>query len=194
MSIALLKSYLPALPSLDSTRSYVDAKAKEISQLFHDHVVYPMGVGAVAGVVHFGFCCALLPSEAFSPSTDSEPVDSTQEAFNALNDLLICSVVPVVEEVLFRVVIQGNIKWVAAKILPNQEVNILGLVKLPLPALVSIASTSIIFGALHYPNGGLPSVFSTAIGGVNLGLLKEKVGLISSCTAHVVANSLLMAV
>ena len=66
-----------------------------------------------------------------------------------------------------------------------------------LPSLSSCreyVDTSILFGALHYSNGGMFVVFAVTVAGINFGLLKEKVGLLSSITAHGVTNGLLTVV
>jgi membrane protease YdiL (CAAX protease family) len=182
-----------ACPIPDSSGCFgIGSKATGIGKIFYDYIIYPIEVGSIAGAMDFAFCAVLVAVEQLCSSFGIELVNEVErEPFDAFDAMLTCSLVPIVEEVLFRVVIQGSVKWVAAKILPNREIDILGYAKLPLPALVSLVATSILFGALHYSNGGMLIVFCATVAGINFGLLKEKVGLVSSCASHMVTNSLI---
>ncbi len=166
MGIAIYNaSYnLQDLPSVSSCLSYVDEKVKKVSQLFYDYIVYPIGIGALFGVLDFALCAIPITLDKIFSLAGIELLEGFEDGeFDFVEAVLASSLVPLIEEFIFRVVIQGSVKWVAANVLPNQEIDILGYVKLSLPALVSIVVTSILFGVLHYPNAGVLAVLSAAI-------------------------------
>ncbi len=98
--------------------------------------------------------------------------------------------VPFLEEFICRVLILGACKWVAVKIVPDHPVEILGVVKLPLSTLVAIVASGIIFGALHFPDGGLGLMLVCSMSGILYGIVKEQVGLLGSYVAHGLNNGL----
>ena len=100
---------------------------------------------------------------------------------------------PLGEEILFRGLLQGAFNKVGSAIFKDKEVDVFSH-KIKLAPLVSIVATSVLFGAVHAPNGpdSLGQVISAGTGGLTLGLLRHRFGLISSLAAHSTQNACAM--
>ena len=176
----------------------VDQKIKEISEIFYDRVVYPVSIGALVETADFLVTTSVLTVFSalgfleFVEEMGKEALDPTEVAISALLDSswLENIIGPSFKEVIFKAVIQGSIRWVFTKILPDQEVDVLGYIKLSSSALISIVATSVLFGMAHYLDGGIALVVVCTLNGFAFGVLKEKVGFFSGFAAHAVTNSL----
>jgi membrane protease YdiL (CAAX protease family) len=100
-------------------------------------------------------------------------------------------VAPIVEECLFRSVIQPLAEKPIAYILPALTVEILGA-QFALATLVTIVVTSLLFGVSHlfngHPNASSQAIHAT-LGGVLLGIVAVHFGLLASISAHMVHNT-----
>ncbi len=170
-----------------------------ISTVFRERVsrVY---TGIQAGASSF-FTGWALEAIVLSKLPQPEDTDFTNETFinwmnfwteTPLRDFLHSNfILPIGEEFVFRVVIQGGIRYVVGKVLPDKPINILKCVKLSQSDAVSIIASSILFGSFHYSQGGVPLVISAGVGGLIYGVAQAKAGFLGSGTAHMTHNLLI---
>lgn len=122
---------------------------------------------------------------------------ANQEAGEVYTKLLlenvfkVAVVIPVIEEVIFRVIVQGTFHWIAQKVFPDRDISIFSH-QIKLAALVSVVASAILFGLAHYSNGmGITQLVACTVMGLILGALREKTGILSSISAHITNNGIL---
>ncbi len=98
---------------------------------------------------------------------------------------------PIIEEILFRGIIQPLAEMSFAYTLPAVTVELFGA-PVTLAALVAIVATALIFGLAHlfnsHPRTGGQAIH-TAVASLALGLLAVRVGLLASIAMHMVHNT-----
>ena len=97
-----------------------------------------------------------------------------------------CIVLPIVEEGIFRGLIQSGLQSLFFKILPATI-----MCTLPLPTLVAIGISSLLFGAVHIPNNAKWQPITASLKGVVSGILFSHYGLAASIFEHMINNTLI---
>lgn len=101
-----------------------------------------------------------------------------------------CIVLPVVEEGIFRGLIQSGLQKLFFRILPASIIY-----TFPLPALVAMGISGLLFGAAHLSNNiKWQPIFSGLKGAVVYGPLFYHYGLLSAIFGHVLNNTLVTTV
>lgn len=101
-----------------------------------------------------------------------------------------CIVLPVVEEGIFRGLIQSGLQHLFFRILPAAIIC-----TLPLPALIAMGISGLLFGAAHLSNNiKWQPIFSGLKGAVVYGPLFYHYGLLATIFAHTLNNTLVTTV
>ena len=123
---------------------------------------------------------------------DSEYGDMLKKA----SPINLCVITPIIEELFFRVIIQGALHAAFSYILPPVTVVVLGA-SLPAAALASIVTAGVIFGAVHAsnhpdnPDVGVLQAVTCSISGIFVeGMLYHTFGFGASFLAHMVNNTI----
>ncbi len=97
---------------------------------------------------------------------------------------------PIIEELVYRVLIQDGFRWIAHRVLPDRDVEVFSC-KMKLEVLASIIVSSTFFGMAHYSDGwGLYKVLAAGITGFAYGVLRKEYGVLGSISAHITNNAL----
>ena len=111
-----------------------------------------------------------------------------------------CVIIPIIEEVFFRIILQGSLYAAFSYILPPVTVVVLGF-SLPAAALASIVTAGVIFGVMHASNhpdnpkvGVLQAGLASMSGIFVEGMLYHTFGFGASCLAHIVNNTIVTCV
>ncbi len=97
---------------------------------------------------------------------------------------------PILEETVFRGILQPYLSGKLPLFFPKLK-SIPSVMGIPLANLVSSVALGVIFGSIHYLNytsGGIYVALIASISGSFYGLIKEKFGLASSISAHIIHN------
>lgn len=180
------------VPSLVEVKTSFQARAEKISQFAHEKL-QSVSMGIQVGLLDLGF--GIVASELFDliPGfgdllADPElAAEYLEEAMGSFWETAVLA--PVVEEVLFRQVIQGAFKKLAEKVLPDQDVTLFSQT-MKLAVLVAVVATAVLFGLVHLGSGlGIVQVILATSTGIVYGILKEKYGLTASISAHMTNNA-----
>lgn len=146
-------------------------------------------VATISTVTHSIFRC-----------TSNTPVQERNEFEQLILNLppyLTCVLVPAIEEVVFRTLVQGGLYAALSYVLPATAVIAVVGLEFPLAAVVSIVATGVIFGLAHGSNhrddpfARISQVALTSIGSIFVeGPLYYAFGLWASTVAHITHNTL----
>lgn len=167
---------------------------QKVQKIAYESFWIPLSTGAqvavydlVLGLTLGSFLSAIPNVENFlaDPAIADEYTEMVQMSFW---DTAIKA--PLIEEVVFRFVIQNTFKWIANAILPDQNIEIFSH-PMKLATLVAVVATAVLFGSAHLGSGlGIIHFILATISGITYGILKENFGLRSSIAAHVTNNAI----
>jgi membrane protease YdiL (CAAX protease family) len=144
-------------------------------------------IGALAGLLQLAPQIPALV--AIAPKLTEEPLYQTLLAENAL---ITCVAVPIVEEILFRGILQSGIQKLFEISISSSMVALPFTGPISTVTLATIFVASTIFGAVHVFNDHKFSYLQAIhafIGGFAGGFMMTTVGLKAACAAHIVNNS-----
>lgn len=167
---------------------------EKVGNFAHQHILKPCAIGVGVGLIKFPAMItfqAILGAFTGVAKAGHDPIKAAEYTKFILENFWKIAVIgPVIEEIIFRVVIQGCFDFLATKIFQDKEVEIFSY-KIKLATLVSVVATSILFGLAHYSNGlGIAQVIGTTISGVILGVLRDQYNPLASMAAHITNNTL----
>jgi membrane protease YdiL (CAAX protease family) len=106
-----------------------------------------------------------------------------------------CIIAPIVEEVIFRVILQGSLQCIFKRVLPAVAITVFGA-QIPLYACAAMIVAGSAFGVLHLKNShNLSKVQAVVAGFAGIcfsGPLYYYYGLWATCMEHIVHNTALM--
>lgn len=167
---------------------------EKISDIARQSIWIPISQGVSVGVCGLGFSIFIQGALSFIPAIDTifaDPAIAAEYLEGCAASFWDTAVAaPFWEEVIFRGVIQDALKFLAHKIVPDQDIEIFSY-KMKLGTLVAIVATATLFGWAHLGSGlGIMHVILATVAGVAYGLLKEKQGLAASISAHMTNNAI----
>lgn len=170
--------------------------SEKVGNFAVQHILKPCAIGIGVGVAEFSvnlIFISLLSAVSEVGKIGADPIKAVEYSKAVLASFWQTAVIaPVLEEIVFRVVIQGAFDFITDKIFGDKEVEIFSH-KIKLAALVSIVATSVLFGLAHYGSGlGLAQVISATIGGLVYGVLRHKYNPLASMSAHITNNSIIL--
>lgn len=186
------------IPGLNSTtfKSELPELFKKIGNFVQTHILKPCAIGVGVGVLDFTVSVILASVVSAVESlakVGADPVKAAEyAAMIGANFWQVAVLIPVIEEIIFRVIIQGTIEFVAEKVFGDREVEIFSH-KIKLAALISIVATSVLFGLAHLSSGmGIAQVVVTTVSGLVFGILRHKYNPLASMAAHITNNTIVM--
>ncbi|MDB6082118.1 MAG: hypothetical protein JWO53_1390 [Chlamydiia bacterium] len=187
MQVNAMRPFLDSSLVLPTMIRETVALVSKAAKVAHTFFVIPVLVGCSGGVLT-------------SISRSKKPFETVRDflqviprLFNTLvwNDTNVGY--PIGEEIFFRGILQGSLKNSLL-----QELSKFSLVLSPgcinkVAATVAIVATAVLFGFAHQVICGysIKDVWLSCGSGIVYGLLREKFGLVSSITAHMLNNGLL---
>jgi len=123
----------------------------------------------------------LLPQQI----SNKEKVEEAEEIAEN-HPIIPCVLLPVVEEGIFRGILQSGLQSLLTRFIPNTLIW-----SLTLPALLAIGITSVLFGAAHIPLNNPWQPLTAALNGVVYGLLFYHYGLPSAIFKHMIHNTII---
>jgi membrane protease YdiL (CAAX protease family) len=167
-----------------------------VCRVAYTTIIYPAVVGIGVGMIDYSIIllsacigAAMLFTSRITSCIASIENNGSLEITQSLvrNDFMRTTLwAPIQEELYYRGIVQGVLKWTASDILPDISFTIFSR-QIKLATLVAIIVTALLFGAEH--SSTLQCINAT-IGGVVYGLLKEEFGIVSSIAAHCTHNTL----
>lgn len=119
-----------------------------------------------------------------TPNNGKEVEVSEEQDMMEKHPLIPCLILPVIEEGIFRGILQAGLQKLFYRIVPF---TIIGT--LPLPTLLAIGIASLLFGAAHIPNNLKWQPLTTTISGVFNGILFYHYGLAAAILKHTMNNT-----
>jgi membrane protease YdiL (CAAX protease family) len=186
--------------TLDRPSFYISSKLDEnsiesrVSTCAQNSFTYSLFKGISVGVANLSALICLSNLLSYIPNIETT-LANPERALEYMESNFTAEVIeaPILEEIVFRVLIQNFFHSLATKIVPDTDVEIFSS-KLKLATLVSILATAALFGWAHITSGlGILHVILATISGITFGVLKEKYGLTASISAHMINNALVYA-
>jgi len=101
---------------------------------------------------------------------------------------------PILEEVIFRGVLQPSLRWIVSVWLPDVSLKVAFIPPMALASMISVVATSVLFGFMHLTNNHsykkFQALHATGIG-IVYGVLAANYGLGASIGAHIMSNTIL---
>lgn len=178
----------------DESIAKIKLLTEKVASFAYLHIIKPSAIGVGVGVASFSSSIilnGLLSSVEGIRQVGSDPIKAAEYSALILESFWETAVfVPIIEEILFRVILQGLLDYITSAIFQDAEVEIFSH-KIKLAAVVSVVATSIIFGSAHYFSGlGIIHVINATITGLMLGILRHKQNPLASIMAHITNNSI----
>jgi membrane protease YdiL (CAAX protease family) len=157
--------------------------------------VLPLTILTVAkiSVIALGIKVVIAGVVSAYQKKEDEKESAYEKRIKEMHPIAPAVLIPIVEEGIFRGILQGGLYWVLARIVPLATVTLLGI-QFSAAALASILIAGSIFGIIHATNGhDLANVqaFVAALSGVFvLGPLYHFYGLWASILDHIMTNTL----
>ncbi len=174
------------MPLQSTVQKTLDSASRNLYRLWT-----ALSTGVVVGVANLSFEMILSDFLCVIPQLE-EFLSDPDLALEYMESSFFSDVVeaPILEEIIFRVIIQNFFHWISQKIVPDQNLEFFSC-KLKLSLLVAIIATAILFGMAHLSSGlGIIHVILATVGGITYGILKEKQGLPASIAAHMTNNAI----
>jgi len=180
------------LPSVQESLHGLGSMIKKVAVLFYENVCYPIHLGITVGIYDFSSSVLLelglermgLGSVLANEIEAALYEESLKDVFDAV------VVAPILEEFIFRFLLQNVFHFVARNVLPDINVDLFSY-QIKLAALTSIVATSLLFGLAHLGNGlGIIQVILCTVGGITLGILKQHYGMLACTAAHMTNNAI----
>lgn len=150
-----------------------------------------VATGAVTGLMMFTSTLVLLslmPQKFIQLGVDVEAAKRYSQ-FLTFNNIVLKA--PVIEEIIFRGVLQPAMTSILSHVLAPYKVRVWNEHTLPLANVISAVAIGAFFGAVHiYNRIGIGQVIGASVGGLILGFLREHKGLGSCVVAHMVNNAI----
>lgn len=162
-------------------------------------------VGAVAGVaITLATSCFLQISSCFSGSLYFFASKDRRNITNGSTVLISTLLIPLVQEIVCRVLVQEGIKKGLPERFLEKKVNLVAGYQIRLGVLASIAASAVSYAGISFfiirsafgevkTNVKIAPIFACLLQGAILGCVKEKLGLAASLTAHVAYQSFILA-
>ncbi|HSW72987.1 MAG TPA: CPBP family intramembrane glutamic endopeptidase [Chlamydiales bacterium] len=123
----------------------------------------------------------LLARQQISNEEGAEKAEDIGEK----NPLIPCVVAPIVEEGIFRGIVQAGLQNLFSRFLPNTLVW-----SLTLPAILAIGVASALFGLAHLQNNYQWQPLTASLNGIGYGLLYYHFGLPAAIFKHVIHDTI----
>ncbi len=154
-----------------------------------------VGIGLALGFADFLISCTLLviATVVFKLKQDE---NSDHEKFIDKHSLYATLIGPILEEGIFRGVVQPLTARAILLIIPAAGAAVLGS-SITIATAIAIATTAVAFGAIHALNKHKQAHIQAGIatvGGISLGLIAARFGLGASMAAHILNNTLAISI
>jgi membrane protease YdiL (CAAX protease family) len=161
-------------------------------------------VGAVAGVaITLSTSCFLQISNCFSGSFYFFGSEDRRNITSGVGVLISTLIIPLLQEIACRVLVQEGIKKCLPKSFLEKKVNLVAGYQIQMGSLASIAASAISYAGISCfitrsafgyvkTTAKIAPIFACLLQGAILGCLKEKLGLTASLTAHVAYQSFIL--
>lgn len=119
--------------------------------------------------------------------------DNTQHTDNKETPFSVSVIYPILEEVVFRGLLQPSLRWAASVCLPDVTMKLAFLPAMSLASIVAVVATSVLFGSVHLINqhsGRKIQAMLATWGGITKGLLAINYGLGPAIGAHIMNNTI----
>lgn len=154
-------------------------------------------VAATVGVISTTVTlAAVIVSSAMSGvETEEKPDESGyHKRIMEMDPIKIAVQGPIIEEIIFRGILQGGLQWTLKKLLPATAISLLGL-QLPVASVIAAVVAGAAFGYAHLANGHENSGYQAIHAGIS-GILVEGTmfavyGLWASCLVHIINNTII---
>lgn len=104
----------------------------------------------------------------------------------------VCIKGPIIEEIQFRLGLQGVLRYLAKRVFPTASIHLFSLKPIPLAPVVAVVLASGLFGLSHLisPRSDRKvQVYFATISGLVLGILMMNFGLAAAIGAHIANNT-----
>ncbi len=151
-----------------------------------------VAVGAACGVGNFLFSTVcqktcMLAGVKFAEIEDEDDVPASEQLDKHFWDIVVKW--PIAEELVFRAVLQPSLANGFLLFMPQLAAP--ALLGIPIANVVSTAVVGTGFGIIHYfayKSGGKEVALIGSITGSSYGMIKERFGLATSISAHIIHN------
>ncbi len=155
---------------------------------------FALGLGLGAAMLVTQLAISAIPKIIKKEKTDQAESNGSPYLDHIMNNVVAISIFgPIYEEMLFRGIITPAITKAALLAIPALAAPLCGL-GMTAAAGVSVALSSVIFGAAHLVNPhkqATKQAISATFGGVVFGLVSHYYGLGSAAAAHIANNAIL---
>ena len=160
-----------------------------IGSLCIPHFIIGLLVGAM------NFCVAFIINRALQaifPLVNENGRSNYAKSIN-MQPFLVMLYAPILEEFIFRGILQPLLLAVATLLVPSTPIAIILGVSLSGAAIFSICVAAVLFGAVHLSNdhkGAFRQSLNCVVSGIVFGLLAFQFGLLTAIAAHMMNNIL----
>lgn len=175
--------------TVNEVGSYISEGAQKVATTTYEHFLKPAGVGIALGM---GLFAVRLGTSALCQvvGIGTSVASTAHKELILENAMTTVFVAPLVQTVLYRVLIQESLEFISKKILPDVDVTIFSH-KIKLTALASIVALSALSGFMAFAVGaGLGVVIYLTVLSLALGVIKHEFGFTASLSANMTVNGL----